>query len=66
MPIREPRQPLAYSVNGAAEALGISPRKIEDLIKEERLFPRWIDGKRVFLTSELLAWLETLPYEKPR
>ena len=56
---------VSYSINGAAAALGISPRKVEQLITEERLFPRWIDGKRVLLAKDLDKFTDHLPLDKP-
>ncbi|KQW07618.1 hypothetical protein ASC66_01060 [Leifsonia sp. Root4] len=58
------RQPLAYSVTGAAEAIGISPSKLEEVIKRCDISVKWIDGKRVIEASELLAYLDALPIER--
>lgn len=55
----------SYSVTGAAAALGISPRKLEDLITEEKLFVRWIDGKRVIPAPDLAKYVDSLPLDKP-
>ncbi len=56
----------SYSVKGAAVALGVSPRKVEQLIESERIFPRWIDGKRVILATDLAAYTDGLPLDKPQ
>ena len=56
--------PLAYSVKDAAEAVGVSYSKLEEIIKRDEVFVRWVDGKRVMLVSELQAWLLSLPFEK--
>lgn len=57
--------PVSYSIKGAAIALGISPRKLEDLIKAEELFVRWIDGKRVIPAPDLAKYVDGLPLDKP-
>lgn len=59
-------QPLAYSVIDAAETMGISPAKLEQIISRGDIAPRWIDGKRVFTADELHAYLGSLPYDKPQ
>lgn len=56
---------ISYSVTGAATALGISPRKVEQLITEEKLFVRWIDGKRVIPAKDLATYVDGLPLDKP-
>lgn len=63
--LRPRSQPLAYAVKDAAEAVGISPAKLEEIIKRGDVIVRWIDGKRVLTTKELLAWLDSLPLDKP-
>lgn len=62
--LRPPRQPLAYSVQGAAEATGLSTRTIQNLIKDDALIARYSGAKRLILATELLAWHESLPYER--
>lgn len=63
--IRPRSQPLAYSVKDAAQAVGISPAKLEQIIARGDINPRWVDGKRIIAHGELLAWIDTLPFEKP-
>ncbi|TFC59466.1 MULTISPECIES: helix-turn-helix domain-containing protein [unclassified Cryobacterium] len=62
--LRANPQPLAYAVKDAAAAVGISPAKLEELIRRDDLFVRWVDGKRVITATELTAWLESLPLER--
>lgn len=62
--LRSKPQPLAYAVKDAAEACGISLSKLEELIKRDEVFVRWVDGKRVIPASELNAWVESLPLER--
>ncbi|MDJ0324964.1 helix-turn-helix domain-containing protein [Cryobacterium sp. PH31-AA6] len=62
---RAPRPPLAYSVVEAAEAIGISASKLEQIIARGDIAPRWIDGKRILTAVELLAYLDSLPFDKP-
>lgn len=58
------RQPLAYSVKDAAEAVGLSSSKFEQIIARGDVSPRWVDGKRIIPATELLAWIDALPYER--
>ena len=62
--LRAKPQPLAYSVRDAAAAVGVSYSKLEEIIKRDDLFVRWVDGKRVIPAAELNAWIESLPMEK--
>lgn len=62
-PSPRPR-PLAYSVKDAAEAVGISKSLMEQLIARGDLHPRWVNSKRILPTTELLAWIDSLPYDK--
>jgi predicted transcriptional regulator len=63
--LRALRQPLAYSVKDAAEAVGISASLLEQLIARGDLHPRWVKSKRIIPATELIAWLESLPYDRP-
>jgi hypothetical protein len=58
--------PLAFAVLDAAETIGISPAKLEEIIKRGDIAPRWIDGKRVITADELHAYLAALPFDKPQ
>lgn len=62
--LRAKSQPLAYSVRDAADTLGISFSKLEEIIKRDDIFVRWIDGKRVIPATELIAYIESLPMER--
>jgi len=62
--LRSKPQPLAYSVRDAAEAVGISQSKLEEVIKRDEVFVKWVDGKRVVPASELVEWLKSLPLER--
>jgi hypothetical protein len=63
--LRPRPQPLAYAVKDAAEAVGISPAKLEEIIRRGDVIVRWVDGKRILTAKELLAWLDSLPVDKP-
>ncbi|TFD84994.1 DNA-binding protein [Cryobacterium lactosi] len=63
--LRPRSQPLDYAVKDAAEAVGISPAKLEEIIRRGDVIVRWIDGKRILTVKELLAWLDALPVDKP-
>jgi len=60
-----PTSPLAYSVIGAAAATGLSVSTIENLIRDGDLNVRYAGSKRVVPASELLAYIEALPYDRP-
>jgi len=62
--LRSKPQPLAYSVRDAAEACGISLSKLEEVIKRDEVFVKWVDGKRVIPATEINAWIESLPLER--
>jgi hypothetical protein len=63
--LRPRPQPLAYAVKDAAEAVGISPAKLEEVIRRGDIIVRWVDGKRILTVNELLIWLDSLPMDKP-
>ena len=58
-------QPLAYSVRDAPAAIGISASLLEQLIARGDIIPRWVNSKRVLPATELQAWIDALPYDKP-
>jgi len=63
--IRAPRVPLAYNYADAADALGISVAQLDKLVRQGDLNPVYVNSKPIFPAPELLAWLATLPIEKP-
>jgi hypothetical protein len=58
-------QPLAYSIDDAAAAVGYSSDTIRRQIDKGNLSVRYANRKPVILRSELEAWLESLPSEPP-
>jgi hypothetical protein len=63
--LRPRPQPLAYAEKNAAEAVGISPAKLEEIIRRGDIIVRWVDGKRILTAKELLAWLDSLSLDRP-
>jgi excisionase family DNA binding protein len=55
------QQRIAYSVDEAAQRVGIGPTKLREEIREGRLVARKV-GKRTLITaSDLAAWAHRLP-----
>lgn len=63
--VRAIAAPLAYSVTGAADALGLSVSTIGELIRDGSLIVRYSRSKRVIPASELLKYLDSLPFSRP-
>lgn len=48
-----------YTPVESAQALRISPRTFEKVVKAQRITPTWVGkGKRMFLGSQLLTYLQ--------
>ncbi|WP_431279893.1 hypothetical protein [Leifsonia poae] len=58
-------QPLAYTLEGAAEATGLSLSVIKQSAARGEITRRYYGRKPVILATDLLAFLESLPYEPP-
>jgi len=56
---------VSYSLDGAAVAMGQSRKTIDRAIKAGDLTPRYVNSKAVILHSDLVAWIETAPVDKP-
>ena len=56
---------IAYSLKQAAEACGISLSLIKQFVRDGDLNPRYVNSKPVIPASELAAWVDSLPYERP-
>ncbi|WP_298229047.1 helix-turn-helix domain-containing protein [Gryllotalpicola sp.] len=54
---------LAYTLDEAAIASGISKRTIREHIDAGRLVASYPSSRPVILASELERWLESLPHE---
>jgi hypothetical protein len=63
--IRAPRVPLSYNYTDAADALGISVAQLDKLVRQGDITPKYIASKPIFEATELLAWLASLPIERP-
>ena len=57
--------PIAYNIVGAAAAVGYSPATIRREIQRGNINPRYANSKAIITHTELLAWVESLPYDKP-
>lgn len=62
-PIKAP--PIAYTVQGAAEAIGRGPDVIRDAIRRGDITPRYPDSRLLIGHAELLDWFDNLPVDKP-
>lgn len=56
---------IAYPLKDAADAVGISLRKLQYLVAQGELIPRYIGSKPVLPASELQAWFDRLPTDPP-
>lgn len=56
--------PIAYAVKDAAVCIGVSPALLERVIARGDINVQWVDGKRVVKTTELIAYVDSLPYAK--
>ncbi|SFU39016.1 transcriptional regulator, AlpA family [Methylobacterium sp. 174MFSha1.1] len=62
---RRPPEPLAYRVDDAAAATGISRSKVWDLIAQGKI-PAWkLVGSTIILRTDLEAYLSALPPVRP-
>lgn len=58
--------PLAYTIEDAATAAGVSKSTLNRAIASGDLTRRYPNSKPVIMADELAAWLESLPLDKPR
>lgn len=56
---------LAYTVDEAAEAAGVSVTTIVEACRDGFLVKSYPNSRPVILVDELRRWLESLPHEKP-
>ena len=57
--------PVAYSLKGAAEAIGQSIDSIKAAIARGDLTPRYPNSRPIILHKDLEAWAESLPVDRP-
>jgi len=57
--------PVGYSVQGAAAAIGQKEDTIKKAIAKGDLTPHYPNSKAVILFDDLLEWARTLPIDKP-
>lgn len=57
---------VSYNKAGAAEATGISMSTIERAIAADELVAHYVGTKPVLLATDLAAWIESLPTERPK
>lgn len=62
---RRPPDPLAYRVDDAAAAIGVSRAKVWDLIAQGAIPARKIVGSTIILKGDLEAYLSGLPSARP-
>jgi hypothetical protein len=53
---------IAYSLEQAADACGISLSLIKQFIRDGDLNPRYVNSKPIIPAPELAAWVDSLPY----
>lgn len=57
--------PVSYSLDGAAAATGLSRASLQRAINRGDLVARYYGTKPLLQRDELLAWIESLPSERP-
>ena len=60
-----PVTPLAYSMDHAAAAVGVSVRSLYRIIEAGDLNVQFVNSKRVIAADELRAYVKSLPYALP-
>jgi len=60
-----PRTPISYSIDGAADAVGLSIGPIRAAISAGDLTPRFSGSKPLIGHEDLLEWFNHLPLDKP-
>lgn len=58
---RRPADPLAYRVDDAAAAIGVSRSKVWELIARGEIVARKLDGSTIILRDDLQTYLDGLP-----
>jgi excisionase family DNA binding protein len=62
---KRPPEPLAYRVDDAAAAIGVSRSKVWELVAEGAIPARKLVGSTVILRTDLEAYLSGLPAARP-
>lgn len=56
---------ISFTLDGAAEATSIGATRIKEATDRGDLVCHWNGAKRVYLAADLVAWVESLPTERP-
>lgn len=64
MPFIHVLQPIAYSIEDAARACGVSSATVRRAIAARDLVPRYLTSRGVLLRTELEEWVEAAPQER--
>jgi hypothetical protein len=57
---------IAYTILEAAQAVGYSDWVIKKAIAAGDITPRYANSKPIIPHTELVAWVESLPVDKPQ
>ena len=57
--------PVAYTVTDAANAVGMSGRAFDRILAAGDITRRYPNGSPIIAHTELVAWVESLPVDKP-
>ncbi|CAI9386098.1 hypothetical protein [Microbacterium sp. T2.11-28] len=52
---------VAFNVQEAAIAVGLSPSSIQNAVRRNELVPRYYGNRPLFTSAELLRWVDSLP-----
>ena len=58
-------QPLAYTVKGAARAVGVGETSIRAEIRAGSLEAHYLGSKPLILAADLVLWVQRLPTARP-
>lgn len=56
----------AYNYLEAAEEVGYSERTMKEEAARDRLVVRYANSKPIIMHEDLMAWLRSLPTERPK
>ena len=60
-PAQSTRQPIAYGISGAAQAVNVGPTKLRLEIATKRLRARKVGRRTIITADDLEAWAARLP-----
>lgn len=65
-PLRGIKPAVSYNLREAALAIGVGEGFVRDAADAGELPSHWLNSRRLFLTEDLHAWVDSLPPERIR